>query len=113
MVFRFPEDPSQFFIKRIIGLPEETIEISDNRVIIYNEENREGLIINESDYLDPGQRTEGRLKIKLDEKEYFVLGDNRLQSSDSRRWGPLDESFIVGRVLIRAWPIEKTEYFER
>lgn len=113
VVFRSPEDPKQFFIKRMIGLPGETVEIRNNRVVIYNEDNPDGLALDESPYLDPEQRTEGRLKVELGENEYFVLGDNRLASSDSRRWGPLDESLIVGKVLIRAWPIDEAKYYRR
>lgn len=113
VVFRFPEDPKQFFIKRIIALPQETIQIKNNEIKIFNEQNPLGFTLNESGYLDSDQTTENELKIKLDENEYFVLGDNRLHSSDSRRWGPLNETFIVGRVLIRAWPIDKAEYYRR
>ena len=113
VVFRFPEDPKQFFIKRLIGLPGETIEIKNNQVIIYNEGAPGGLVIDENGYLDPEQRTEGRLKVELGKDEYFVMGDNRLASSDSRRWGPLDEDHIIGRVLLRAWPVDRAEYFKR
>lgn len=113
IVFRFPEDPKQFFIKRIVGLPGETVEIENSRVIIYNNDNQPGLTIDESGYLNPAQRTEGQLKVKLTDNEYFVLGDNRLHSSDSRRWGPLDQNLIIGRVLLRAWPFNKAGYFKR
>ncbi len=106
VIFRYPVDQSQFFIKRIAGLPEETVEIKDNKVIIYNKQRPEGFILNES-YLAPGQYTAGNSRIKLDPKEYFVLGDNRLQSSDSRRWGPVNRALITGRVFLRAWPINK------
>lgn len=111
IVFRFPEDPKQFFIKRIIGLPGETVEIKNNRITVFNEGNPSGLILDESGYLDPVQTTEGGLKIKLGEGEYFVLGDNRIHSSDSRRWGSLNESFIIGKTFIRAWPFDKATYF--
>lgn len=111
VVFRFPEDPKQFFIKRIIGLPEETVEIKNNKIKIFNEQNPTGFILDESDYLDPSQITEGNLRVKSDENEYFVLGDNRLHSSDSRRWGLLNKSFITGKVFIRAWPFNKAKYF--
>lgn len=111
VVFRFPENPKQFFIKRIIGLPEETIEIRNNTVKIFNKQSPTGFILDEFGYLDPGQTTQGNLKTSLDENEYFVLGDNRLHSSDSRRWGPLDKSFITGKVFIRAWPFNKLKYF--
>lgn len=105
VVFRYPEDQSQFFIKRIIGLPEETVEIKNGQIIIYNKQHPEGFILNEP-YLAPDQRMAGYLRVKLDPKEFFVLGDNRLQSSDSRRWGPLNQALITGRVFFRAWPIK-------
>ncbi|MEK7151384.1 MAG: signal peptidase I [Patescibacteria group bacterium] len=106
IVFRFPEDKSQFFIKRIVGLPEETLEIKDNKIIIYNKQNSRGFILNET-YLDKSQVTTGNMRIKLDPSEYFVLGDNRMRSSDSRRWGTLNKSLITGKVFFRAWPIDK------
>ena len=106
VVFRFPEDRSQFLIKRIVGLPDETIEIKESKVIIYNKQNPSGFEPNEK-YLDTGQHTIGNLRIKLDPHEYFVLGDNRLRSSDSRRWGALNRSLITGRVFFRAWPINE------
>lgn len=104
IVFRYPENPSQFFIKRIIGLPGETIEIKNNSVVIYNGEFTKGLTL-EEDYLSSGQRTDGTFLVKLEGNEYYVLGDNRLQSSDSRRWGTLDRKFITGRAFFRLWPL--------
>lgn len=111
VVFRFPEDPKQFFIKRIIALPGETIEIKNNEIRIFNKQNPNGFVLDESGYLDSDQATEGNLRMELDGDEYFVLGDNRLHSSDSRRWGAVDRDFIVGKVFIRAWPINEIRYF--
>lgn len=106
VVFRFPEDRKQFFIKRIVGMPGETVEIKNDKVIIHNKQNPSGFTLNET-YLDKGQHTMGDMRIKLDQNEYFVLGDNRLRSSDSRRWGPLNRSLITGRVFFRAWPVNE------
>ena len=104
VVFRFPEDKTQFFIKRIIGLPEETVEIKNDQIIIHNKQHPEGFVLNEK-YLSAGEHTIGDLRVRLDPNEYFVMGDNRLRSSDSRRWGPLNRSLITGKVFFRAWPI--------
>ena len=108
VIFRFPQDPSQFYIKRIIGMPEETVEVNGGQVTIINQDHPEGFKVNES-YLD--KTTPGDVKIKLDPKEYFVLGDNRDASSDSRRWGPLPKHLIIGRAWIRIWPVNQAQAF--
>lgn len=76
VIFRYPLDPSKFFIKRVIGLPGETIDSNGKQ-------------------------------ITLKDSEYFVEGDNRLASSDSRMWGPVPENLIVGMALVRLWPLNK------
>ena len=103
IVFHYPLDKSQFFIKRVIGMPGETVEIRDNKVIIHNSVHPDGQVLPEP-YLDANQQTLGEMRIKLDDNEYFVLGDNRLKSSDSRRWGAVNRSLITGRAFIRLWP---------
>lgn len=114
IVFKYPNDTSQRYIKRIIGLPGETIEIENGKVTILNEEGEK--ILEEASYLSSFDFTPGNLKMTLDKDEYFVLGDNRPSSSDSRRWGALPEKDIIGRVFLRAWPfaalakIEAPEY---
>ncbi len=111
IVFKYPPDPSQYYIKRIIGLPEEVVEIKDGQVIIYNQEYPEGMILDESDYLPEGKITQGRIHLKLGGSQYFVLGDNRQASSDSRQWGALPREYIVGRVWLRAWPFDEAKVF--
>ncbi len=107
IIFRYPLDPSQFFIKRVIGLPGETVKIEDGKVFIYSiETSDERIILDESAYLEDSY-TPGNLEITLEEDEYFVLGDNRMASSDSRKWGELDEKYIIGRAWIRAWPFNR------
>lgn len=110
IVFRYPKDPSQFYIKRIIGLPNETIEINDGQVIVYNDAHKKGVELKEY-YLQHDERTPGISKTTLGEDEYFVLGDNRKASSDSRVWGALPQSFIIGRTWLRAFPINKASAF--
>jgi len=106
IVFKYPQDPSQRYIKRIIGLPGETVEIKDGKIVIYGE-NSEVKTLDELTYLPSFTQTEGNTRIALNENEYFVLGDNRLgmSSYDSRRWGSLPRGNIIGRVVIRAWPV--------
>ena len=111
VVFRYPRDPSQFFIKRVVALPSETVEISDGRVIIYNDEFPEGVILLE-DYLDPSVVTLGKKRSQLNVDEYFVLGDNRDASLDSRSFGPVRIREIVGKVWVRGLPISRVGIFE-
>ena len=123
VVFRYPRNPQEYFIKRLIGLPGETIQIKNGNVVIYNDEHPEGVVLDEP-YLAEGNKTYGlteeRIELKKDEKpddnkeenEYFVLGDNRNSSKDSRSFGPVNESFITGRVLLRGWPFDRIRTFE-
>ncbi|MDP2629228.1 MAG: signal peptidase I [Candidatus Harrisonbacteria bacterium] len=107
VVFRYPLDPKEYFIKRVIGLPGETVVIQNNRVTIFNNQNPNGVILEEDIYLPGGQETLGSIRTKLDPNEYFVMGDNRLHSSDSRRWGELNKSYIAGKAWVRLWPLNK------
>lgn len=111
IVFEYPKDPDQYYIKRIIALPGETIEIKGQQVIIFNQQFPQGILLDESDYLGNRQATWGNVKMELKSDEYFVLGDNRGASSDSRQWGPLPAENIIGRVWIRAWPFNQAEIF--
>lgn len=111
IVFRYPKNPSQYFIKRVIALPGETLTVKDGRVIIANEENPAGFILDESEYLPPELKTSGEIVIKLEDEQYFVMGDNRSASHDSRSWGPLEKDKIIGKVLLRAWPLAKASIY--
>ena len=104
IVFEYPNNPSTYYIKRIIGLPGDTIAIKGGKVTIVNANYPNGLILDES-YIDRAHSSiEDFARETLNSTEYFVMGDNRLQSSDSRVWGPLDEQFIVGRPIVRLLP---------
>jgi signal peptidase I len=111
IVFRYPKNPSQYFIKRVIGLPGEKVEIKDSQVVIFNNDHPDGMVLDESNYLKADVVTAGDMVQQLSNSEYFVLGDNRTQSSDSRYWGPVPKSDIIGRVLIRAWPVSRAGIF--
>src|SRR3989338_4916612 len=103
IVFKYPLNPSQRYIKRIIGLPGETVEIRDGKIDVYNQ-NGVPQLIDEFSYLPEFFETSGNTELRLSQGEYFVLGDNRAASSDSRRWGTLPRENIIGRVLLRVWP---------
>ena len=98
------------YIKRVIALPKEEIEIKDGEVKIYNNDYPEGIELDES-YIPDNTQTLGSQKIELGENEYFVLGDNREPnaSSDSREWGPLPRNYMVGKVWFRLFPISDKE----
>ncbi|MFA7170068.1 MAG: signal peptidase I [Candidatus Paceibacterota bacterium] len=111
IVFKYPNDPSEYFIKRVIGLPGESIEIKNNKITIYNAEHLDGFVLDESAYLPSTTVTSGTIFETLGDTEYYVLGDNRIASSDSRRWGKLDNRFIIGKAWVRAWPFDDFRVF--
>lgn len=111
IIFRYPKDPRQFFIKRIIGLPGEKVKIENGQVKIFNQQHQEGYLLDESGYLSSAVPTIGSLEVSLNGQQYFVMGDNRTHSSDSRVWGPVPIEDIVGKVLLRAWPLNKVEVY--
>lgn len=112
IIFRYPNDTSEYFIKRIVGLPGETIQIENGEVKIFNAENPDGFILDESVYLADSVVTTGSDLEELGDTEYYVLGDNRGASSDSRRWGILDKNYIIGKAWVRAWPFDSMSVFE-
>ena len=111
VVFRYPLDPRQYFIKRIVGLPGETVRVSDSKIVIVNAEHPDGFVVDESAYLSPDVLTAGDKSVQLGPDEYFVMGDNRTASLDSRSFGPLPAKNVVGRVWIRGWPIDRATVF--
>ncbi len=113
IVFRYPFDPRQYFIKRIIGLPGETVKIADDKVTIVNAAHLGGFVLDESGYLVAGVMTYGDRSYTLGPDEYFVMGDNRTSSLDSRTFGPLPRKDIVGRVWVRGWPIDRFTVFKK
>lgn len=104
VVFRYPNDPSTFFIKRIIGLPDERVTVSDGKVTIYSAGEKGGFTLKE-EYLPANLPTQGSANATLGSGEYFVMGDNRPYSFDSRSWGSLPATDIVGLARLRLWPI--------
>lgn len=108
VIFRYPKDPSQFFIKRVIGLPGETVHIQNNQVSITE---ASGIEINLVESYVKNIGNGNTLTKKLGEDEYFVMGDNRPESSDSRTWGILPKENIVGRAFLRLLPFDKLGIF--
>lgn len=103
VVFKYPNNPSQRYIKRIIGLPGETVRVKDGKVFIAGLDRQE-ILLDESSYLPGNIFTPGSVNLSLKDNEFFVLGDNRIASSDSRAWGILPKPNIIGRAVVRAWP---------
>lgn len=104
IIFHYPNNPKKFYIKRVIGLPGETVRIDNGTVfIVHNPNTSDGIEVLSEPYLT--HTKEEDFEVTLDKDEYFVLGDNRPGSSDSRDWGPLEEKFIVGRAFVRLLPI--------
>lgn len=109
VVLHDPRDTNQYFIKRVIGLPGETVTFASGKVFINDQ------VLDESAYLDDDVLTttfNGDLTFTLGPDEYIVLGDNRTASYDSRRFGPVNKSILVGRSWIRAWPFDRITVFE-
>ncbi len=113
IVFRSPQDKSVYYIKRIIALPGEKVDVEGGDVRVYNDSNSNGFVLKES-YLSNGfgSQWSGSATFKLKENQYFVMGDNRINSFDSRYWGPLDRKDMIGLVKVRLWPPKSLSFFE-
>jgi signal peptidase I len=101
VVFWFPQDPSKSYIKRVIGLPGDTIEVDNGDVIVNGQVLREDYVRDE--YRDRMSMSQ----YKVHEDEYFVLGDHRSSSNDSRAWGGVPRTHIYGKAVFVYWPLEK------
>lgn len=121
VVFHDPQDWGTYFIKRVIGLPNEKVEINDNTITVFNKTHPNGLVLDES-YLpagtpvsaescDGGDVTTGVCTYTLSSSTYLTFGDNRTESYDSRSWGPLPAANIVGLVRVRLWPVSEISAF--
>jgi signal peptidase I len=108
VIFKFPRNPKQFFIKRVIGLPGETVTIADNgNVVIKDSAGAEEVFTLSEPYI--AYPKGGSLARALKTDEYFMMGDNRAGSYDSRAWGPVDRDFIVGKAFLRLFPFTKID----
>jgi len=114
VIFKYPRDPKEYFIKRIVGLPGEKIKFEDGKVYVYNDIYEHGRVLKEK-YVASEIETEplqSNRVVELEEDEYFVLGDNRNSSKDSRMFGPVKRELIEGKVLFRGWPLDKAGFFQ-
>lgn len=109
VIFRYPLDVSKFFIKRVIGVPGDTVTIDGDVVTITNKEHPDGFILAEPYVASMHQKS--FITETLSDGEYFVMGDNRDHSSDSRMWGILPEDKVVGRALVRLFPFDDMSLF--
>lgn len=101
LIFKYPIDPKRSFIKRVIGLPGETVSLSKGKVTVFNTEHPDGLKLGESYVKFSKDETADYI---IGQNEYFVLGDNRASSADSRVWGLVPKENIIGRPIIRVFP---------
>ncbi len=109
VVFKAPNNSGQYYIKRIIGLPNERVIIKNGEVFVVDQKGKQ--IKLEEKFLPENVKTLGDIDLTLKENQYFLLGDNRVASYDSRNWGPIDKKAIVGRVWIRLWPLKSITVF--
>ena len=111
LVFRYPNDPSIFYIKRIIGLPGERLSSSNGIITVYpNASSTAGTVLNEP-YIEADHRSFDSWSVTLGPNQYWMMGDNRNESSDSRVWGPLDRGFFIGRPVLRLFPFDTIGIF--
>ncbi len=110
VVFHYPNDTKKYFIKRMIGLPGETVTINDSGVKITNTAHPDGFMLNEP-YISSAPPHQDPIKVTLQADEYYVLGDNRPFSSDSRVWGTVPKKDLVGRTIIRLFPLNLISIF--
>jgi signal peptidase I len=108
VIFKYPLNPKKYYIKRIIGLPGEKIDINGSDVTITNEQNPNGLRLEEP-FVQNLSNNNAHYELNAD--EYFVMGDNRTNSSDSRIWGPVPKNLLVGRAFLRLWPLSGLSVF--
>lgn len=99
IVFKYPVDPSRDFVKRIIALPGETVRMENGTVLVNGAAISEPYVVNHDNFNMP--------EMKVPDKHYFVMGDNRPNSQDSRFWGFVPKTFIKGPAFVRYWPLSR------
>jgi signal peptidase I len=108
VIFRYPRNPSEFFIKRIIGLPGETVIVKDGKVEIQKADGSV-MTLDEPYVKNLGNGRDATYPV--DPGNYFVMGDNRPESSDSRIWGLMPRTNLIGRAIVRLLPVPEAGIF--
>lgn len=110
IVFRYPKDPSEVFVKRVVGIPGDRVVIKDGAVKVYNKEHADGYNP-DTTYETATTTTLGNIDETVQEGNVFVIGDNRTPggSYDSREWGELPSSYIIGNAVLRLLPLDQVK----
>lgn len=109
IVFRYPKNPSVYFIKRIIGLPGDRVVVQNGRVSVFSSEGGSASGGRDGKQVFTEEGTSGSVDTTIGNNEYFVLGDNRYNSFDSRNWGSVPKKDIIGIARLRIFPINEFE----
>ncbi|MDD5152660.1 MAG: signal peptidase I [Candidatus Pacebacteria bacterium] len=109
VVFKYPNDTSKYFIKRVIGLPGETIDVNQSGQVSIKSSDGKNAFILEEPYIEYPKNDS--IERTLAKDEYFVMGDNRAGSFDSRIWGPVPRNLIIGKAFLRLFPISTLSIF--
>ena len=117
VIFKAPTNPDVDFIKRIIALPGEKIEIKNGNIVIYNTQSPQGFTLSEPyQVMEPlaggSYLREGKI-VEVPTDSYIVFGDNRTHSFDSREWGPVPKKSIIGKAWLRYWPLSKISFVKK
>ncbi|MBI4098494.1 MAG: signal peptidase I [Candidatus Magasanikbacteria bacterium] len=110
VVLRNPRKEEEFFLKRVIAMPGERVVVRDSQVFLAKDKDATLIVLQES-YIPSREFTPGTVDVTLGDNEYYVLGDNRDASLDSRIFGPIPGENIVGRVLLRGFPFDRAQRF--
>jgi signal peptidase I len=107
IVFKYPEDPSKDFIKRVVGIPGDTVEVKNKRVYVNGEPQKDDFVIHTKPFLTPGDNFG---PVEVPSGKLFVMGDNRDESNDSRYWGFVDYGAVRGKAFIIYWSWDKIDF---
>ena len=105
VVFKYPEDPKRYFVKRLVGVGNDVVEIKDGNIIINGKIIDKPPIFQKVYYYNRGKYGAYGEKIKVPARHFYFLGDNSMVSKDSRYWGFVPRKYIVGKAFVRFWPL--------